>query len=102
MATYLHLREWGGWQDENPAEYSGRLYCKRLRVTRDGYVRIGKDRRDQPIYKYFGSGEPLYRITSEEGHVDFEMRAASRQVALDMLRTYYPKAKVRGQQRKGK
>lgn len=71
---------------KGPADFSGRLCLRRVRLDTGGYDRNGT---------YFGHGAPLYWYASDDGEIDGMMRADSRRRARLQLLLTYPKAKVR-------
>jgi len=64
----------------------GRFCLRKVRLDSGGY---------DPNGTYFGIGEPLYWAASEDGEVDFMLRAPSRNVARGIVLEQYPGAKVR-------
>lgn len=66
--------------------FAGKLFLRRIRLNQGGYDRNGT---------YFGWGGPLYWVTSEEGEVDYMLRAINRDSARAMVLVRYPNAKVR-------
>jgi len=73
---------WGGTRGD--PGYSGKLYLERIRLNRGGYTSRGQ---------YFGVGQPLYRVTDEEGSIDHHIRARDRADAKTVVREMYPNAK---------
>ena len=67
-----------------PADFSGRLYLRRVRLDAGGYDRLGT---------YFGRGGPLYWCAGEG--VDFMVRARDRADAVRRVRSRYPRARIR-------
>lgn len=63
--------------------YAGKLYIRNIRLDTGGYDKNGT---------YFGHGEPLYWIASENGAVDYMVRAANRDDAKQKARSLYPRA----------
>ena len=71
---------------EDPTTFAGRLFMRRVRLDSGGY---------DPNGTYFGVGNPLYWVSSEDSAVDFMLRGVDREAArADVLRKY-PKAKIR-------
>jgi hypothetical protein len=67
-------------------DYSGKLCLRRVRLDQGGY---------DPNGTYFGQGAPLYWCASDDGDIDYMMRANDRESARAMVLAEYPKAKVR-------
>lgn len=61
-----------------------KLYLRRVRLDNGGYDVNGT---------YFGHGEPLYWVASEDSEVDFMLRAHDRKRAKEHVRTQYPQAR---------
>ena len=66
--------------------FDGRLFLERVRLNQGGYDRLGT---------YFGSGDPLYWCCSEDGSIDYCLRASSRTEARATVLKRYPAARVR-------
>lgn len=69
-----------------PKDFSGRLFVSRVRLDSGGYDKNGT---------YFGAGPPLYWVASEDGDIDFMLRANSREDARESALREYPNAKIR-------
>lgn len=69
--------------DEGP-EYEGKFTLRRVRLDNGGYDSLGT---------YWGHGEPLYWVANEEGSIDYNIRASSRDAAKAEVRFSYPKAR---------
>jgi hypothetical protein len=69
-----------------PKEYDGKLSLRLVRLDNGGYDRNGT---------YFGHGQPLYWCASEDGSVDYMLRASCRYNARVAVLCDYPKAKIR-------
>ena len=68
------------------ADYAGKLTLIRIKISRDGY---------DPDGTYFGTGEPLFNLSDEDGDIDRTYRARDRKAAVAQARAWYPHAKVR-------
>jgi len=68
------------------ADFGGKLALIRIKINRGGYDAQGT---------YFGTGEPLFNLSDEDGDIDRTFRAHDRKAALAMARGWYPRAKVR-------
>jgi hypothetical protein len=66
--------------------FEGRLYLRCIRLNQGGYDANGT---------YFGIGDPLYWCASDDGDIDFMLRARSRNEARRKVLERYPHAKVR-------
>lgn len=65
--------------------YDGsKLVLQRVRIDAGGY---------DPLGTYYGIGEPLYWCASEDGALDFTLRAASREAAKEAVRARVPGAR---------
>jgi hypothetical protein len=71
---------------KGPADYSGKLSLRKIRLCNGGYDRNGT---------YFGIGDPLYWYASDDGEIDGMLRAKSRKDARSQVLAMYPAAKVR-------
>lgn len=71
---------------KGPADFSGRLSLRRVRINSGGYDCNGT---------YFGLGAPLYWYASDDGEIDGMLRASGRASARHQVLCKYPKAKVR-------
>lgn len=70
-----------------PRDFAGRLFISRVRLDAGGYDKNGT---------YFGHGPPsLYWVASEDGDIDFMLRANSREDARESALREYPDAKIR-------
>ena len=67
-------------------DFAGKLSLREARINSGGYDCNGT---------YFGIGQPLYWCASEDGSVDFMMRASCRYNARVAVLCDYPNAKVR-------
>lgn len=68
------------------AGYSGPLSVRRSYLNSGGYDSNGT---------YFGTGNPLYWVSSPDGEVDYMLRAFARADAREHVLATYPGAKVR-------
>ena len=90
--TNLKPRDWGG--NQTPAAlahhvdptFNDSLSVRRV-ILNGGYGYDG--------WKYFGSGEPVYSVSSPDDTVSFHIRACNRADAKQIVLSYYPGAKVR-------
>ena len=69
-----------------PPEFADRIYLRRVRLDSGGYDKNGT---------YFGHDQPLYWAASEDGEIDFMLRASTREGARKQVLEKYSKAKVR-------
>jgi len=67
-------------------DFAERLFLRRVRLDSGGYDGNGT---------YFGIGAPLYWVASEDGDIDYMLRAGDRETARGKVLARYPKAKVR-------
>lgn len=67
-----------------PADFAGKLYLRRSYLDNGGYDCNGT---------YFGIGTPLYWVASEDGEIDYVLRARSRNDAKAQVLATYPKAR---------
>jgi hypothetical protein len=69
-----------------PADFSGRISVRRVHLNAGGYDSNGT---------YFGSGTALYWAASDDGEIDYMLRAPGREAARDKVLAKYPHAKIR-------
>ncbi len=62
----------------------GKLYLRRVYLDNGGYDTNGT---------YFGHGEPLYWVASEDCELDYMLRAKSRRAAKEQILEKYPDAR---------
>lgn len=87
-------RGWGGDPKRGAAlgrpsytggrDFAGKLYLRRVRLDSGGYDANGT---------YFGLGNPLYWLASDDGSIDRVFRAADRDLAKKYARDLYPNAR---------
>jgi hypothetical protein len=75
----------GHFLDE-PDDYDGPLYIRRIYLNSQGYDRLGT---------YFGRGDPLYWVCSPSCSVDYVARAKTRAAVRIQVVSRWPLAKVR-------
>jgi hypothetical protein len=71
---------------DKPKDFDGVLTLRRVRLNSGGYDTNGT---------YFGNGTPLYWCASDDGEVDFMLRAYGRRTAREQAREVYPKAEIK-------
>ncbi len=69
------------------------MYCRRVLLDRDGYVRRGQS---LPRGAYYGVGAPLYHYVLLDGERTGTVRADSRADALAEVRRRFPPSHSRG------
>jgi hypothetical protein len=67
-------------------DFQGRISIRRVRLDSGGYDKNGM---------YFGHGAPLYWCASEDGGIDFMLRAGDREAAREKVLKDYPKARIK-------
>lgn len=67
-----------------PEAFSGKLTLRRVQLDSGGY---------DPNGTYFGTGAPLYWTASEDGEIDYVLRASEREDARSKVRAKYPSAR---------
>lgn len=67
-------------------DFDGKLALIRVKINRGGYDAQGT---------YFGTGEPLFNLSDEDGTIDRTFRARDRKAAVAQARAWYPLARVR-------
>jgi hypothetical protein len=70
--------------DHGPADFAGKLTLRRIHLDQGGY---------DPNGTYFGIGAPLYWVASEDGSIDYMLRACDRANAKVMVSHRYPRAR---------
>lgn len=80
---------WGGSHSPAGDAFKDKLSVKRERLNSGGYT-YGK------YGRYFGTGQPLYCVESEDYEVTFFIRADHRASALAEARRCYPNAVLSG------
>ena len=71
---------------EGPADYSGKICLRKVRLCSGGYDINGT---------YFGTGSPLYWYADDDGEIDGMLRAVTREEARGQVLKIYPAAKIR-------
>lgn len=81
-SALIEQRYWGGHRGE--PDFSGKLRIRSVRLNRGGYDTYGQ---------YFGEGEPVFLIESDDGEISHHVRAPNRSKAKAIAREMYPLAR---------
>lgn len=65
-------------------DFSGKLTLRRIRLDSGGY---------DPNGTYFGTGTPLFWVASDDGTIDYVLRAWPRSEAKSFVKKLFPKAR---------